>query len=69
MSETLKEKELDLRALLENKQYSILRESLSDMNTVDIASLMDDMENEESLKMFRILPKDIAALSLKTSNI
>lgn len=61
MSETLKEKELDLRALLENKQYSILRESLSDMNTVDIASLMDDMENEESLKMFRILPKDIAA--------
>ena len=61
MSETLKEKELDLSALLENKQYSILRESLSDMNTVDIASLMDDMENEESLKMFRILPKDIAA--------
>ena len=61
MSETIKEKELVLRALLENKQYSILRESLSDMNTVDIASLMDDMENEESLKMFRILPKDIAA--------
>ena len=61
MSETLKEKELDLSALLENKQYSILRESLSDMNTVDIASLMDDMENEDSLKMFRILPKDIAA--------
>ncbi len=47
--------------LLESKQYTKLRQTLAAMNTADIAAIMDDMENEDSLKMFRILPKDIAA--------
>ncbi|MCR5656752.1 MAG: magnesium transporter [Butyrivibrio sp.] len=51
----------EIRELLENKQYTKLRQTLSDMNIADIAAIMDDMENEDSLKMFRILPKDIAA--------
>lgn len=47
--------------LLETKQYSKLRHEVADMNEADIAAVMDSMEDEESLKMFRILPKDLAA--------
>ena len=50
-----------IRELLDSKQYTKLRQTLQEMNTADIAAIMDDMENEDSLKMFRILPKDIAA--------
>ena len=50
-----------LRELLETRQYTKLRQTASDMNVADIAAVMDDMEDEESLKMFRILPKDMAA--------
>ena len=50
-----------LMELLETKQYSKLRSTMSDMNTADLAAIMDEMENEDSLKMFRILPKDMAA--------
>ena len=31
------------------------------MNEADLASIMDTMEDEESLKIFRILPKAMAA--------
>ncbi len=47
--------------LLETKQYSKLRHEVADMNEADIAAVMDSMEDKESLKMFRILPKDLAA--------
>ncbi|WP_026508975.1 MULTISPECIES: magnesium transporter [unclassified Butyrivibrio] len=50
-----------IRDLIESKQYTKLRQAFADMNTADIAAIMDDMENEDSLKMFRILPKDMAA--------
>jgi magnesium transporter len=50
-----------LLELLNSKQYSSLRQTLSEMNEVDIAGILNDMENEDSLKMFRILPKDKAA--------
>ena len=47
--------------LLEQKQYTKLRQEVEDMNAADVAAVMDDMEDEESLKIFRILPKTIAA--------
>ena len=50
-----------LQELLESRQYTLLRQTISDMNTVDIAAAMSEMEDEDSLKMFRILPKDMAA--------
>ena len=43
--------------LLEQKQYTKLRQEVEDMNAADVAAVMDDMEDEESLKIFRILPK------------
>ena len=50
-----------LSELLETKQYSLLRETLSVMNTADIAAFMDGLGREDTLRMFRILPKDMAA--------
>ena len=50
-----------LQELLSSRQYTKLRQTISDMNTADIADAMSEMEDEESLKMFRILPKDMAA--------
>ena len=60
----LEEKTVDeklLRELLNEKKYRELRDVLSEMNTADIAWLMDDMEDEDSLRIFRILPKNMAA--------
>ena len=50
-----------LQELLSSRQYTLLRQTISEMNTVDIATAMGEMEEEDSLKMFRILPKDMAA--------
>ena len=50
-----------LRELLEQKQYTRLRQEVADMNVADVAAVMDEMEDEESLRIFRILPKGIAA--------
>jgi len=60
MEEEVKYTEI-LTDLLSSKQYTKLRQTISEMNTADIAAFMDEMENEDSLKMFRILPKDMAA--------
>lgn len=50
-----------IRELLETKQYTSLRQKIADMNTADIAAVMEEMEEEELLKIFRILPKSMAA--------
>ncbi len=50
-----------IRELLETKQYTSLRQKIADMNTADIAVVMEEMEEEELLKIFRILPKSMAA--------
>ena len=61
MEEDLSMLQEELENLLKTKQYSELRARMKEMNAADIADIMDDLENEDSLKMFRILPKDIAA--------
>ncbi len=55
-------KELDvIRELLETKQYTRLRQRIADMNIADTAAVMEELEEEELLKIFRILPKNMAA--------
>ena len=55
-------KELDvIKELLETKQYTRLRQRIADMNIADIAAIMEELEEEELLKIFRILPKSMAA--------
>lgn len=51
----------EIRELLETKQYTRLRQLLTDLNDADIASAMELLDGEDMLKVFRILPKDTAA--------
>ena len=51
----------ELRGLLEARQYTRLRQFLAERNEADIAGLMEELEEEEILKVYRILPKDLAA--------
>ena len=52
---------VEIQELLESKQYTVLRQRLSEMNEADIAGLMEELKKAEMLKVFRILPKDMAA--------
>ncbi len=62
MNETNTEKELDsFRSLLKTKQYAALRGKAQDMNEADLAAVMEQMEDEDMLKMFRLFPKGLAA--------
>lgn len=47
--------------LLETKQYTSLRQKLTEFNDADIASFMENLSAEDLHKVFRILPKDTAA--------
>ncbi len=51
----------ELIRLLDAKQYTNLRQFLAELNEADIAVLMEELEAEAMLKVFRILPKDLAA--------
>ncbi len=50
----------ELEELLETKQYTTLRQYLSELNEADIAAVMDELPKGELFKVFRILPKDLA---------
>ena len=58
--EQIKELE-EVLELLNTKQYTKLRQYLAELNDADIAGLLEELEEEEMLKVFRILPKDLAA--------
>lgn len=58
--EQIKELE-ELIELLNTKQYTKLRQYLGELNDADTAALMEELEEEDMLKVFRILPKDLAA--------
>ena len=51
----------EIKDLLAMRQYTTLRQKLAEMNEADVAGLLEQMEEEEMLKIFRILPKDLAA--------
>lgn len=51
----------ELKELIDTKQYTKLRQYLSELNDADIAILLEQLEEEDMLKVFRILPKDLAA--------
>ncbi len=51
----------EILELLKNRQYTNLRQHLAEMNHADIAVIMEKLPEEEMLKVFRILPKDMAA--------
>ena len=50
-----------LQQLVQQKQFRKLKEILSDMNEVDIAEFLDELDMEQEILVFRLLPKDMAA--------
>ncbi len=51
----------EIRELLESKQYTRLRQKAAELNEADVAAVMENLEDAEQFKMFRILPKSMAA--------
>lgn len=51
----------EIKELLAAKQYTRLRQKTSELNEPDIAAVMEELQDEDQFKMFRILPKGIAA--------
>lgn len=51
----------EILELIKKNDYVKAREYLSKMNVVDIAELMEELDNEKLLIVFRILPKEIAS--------
>lgn len=50
----------DILALIEAKKYVELRNILVELNEVDIAELLEPLDEHTTLLIFRILPKDLA---------
>ena len=50
-----------LLELVKNKQFRALRAHLDEMNEVDIAEFLDELEPDQQVVVFRLLPKDVAA--------
>lgn len=51
----------EVKELLEKKDYSTIRGLLENENVVDIAELFEELNREDGVIMFRLLPKSIAA--------
>ena len=52
--------ELNILELIEEKKYLQLKRILEEMNEVDIAEILDDLDLHTALLIFRMLPKDLA---------
>lgn len=50
----------EIKNLLENKKFNILKEELKEMNSADIPSLLEELEKRQVVKLFRILSKEQA---------
>ena len=53
--------EATLATLLEGKKYKTLRDILTTMHAADIASIFDQLTEEQLPRLFRLLPKELAA--------
>lgn len=49
-----------LLELAENKQFRRLKELLVEMNEVDVASFIEELDSEKMVVVFRMLPKELA---------
>ena len=50
-----------LMELVQERKFRALREILIEMNEVDIAEFLDELDVEQEILVFRLLPKDLAA--------
>ena len=50
----------EIKNLLENKKFNILKNELKEMNSADIPPLLEELDKESVVKVFRILSKEQA---------
>ena len=60
-ADTRHEKLLEIIDNIENKKFSSLKPLLAEMEPADIADLMNDIDKEKVVVIFRLLPKDLAS--------
>lgn len=60
-ADTRHEKLLEIIDNIENKKFSSLKPLLAEMEPADIAELINDIDKEKVIVIFRLLPKDLAS--------
>ena len=51
----------DILEMIKKGEISALRDCLTEINVVDTALIIEELELKEKLFVFRVLPKDISA--------
>ena len=60
-NEEMEKKTEHLMQLVRDRQYRQLKKELAEMNEVDIASFLEELEPEKMVVVFRMLPKELAS--------
>lgn len=55
------ETKINIVDLLDMKRFGDVKRKLSELNSVDIAELLNDVSHENTIRLFRLLDKDVAA--------
>ena len=58
-----------IKVLLDEKKYSTLRDILTTMKPFDIAAVFEELQDEKTPILFRILPKELAAETEMPANV
>src|SRR5574344_1386794 len=51
----------EIMDLIDNKKYSLVKEELIKLDVADIAEILEEVSEDKLVKLFRLLPKSIAA--------
>ena len=63
MTERFEIVEKAILSMLESKKYAALRDILITMNPVDVAEIFSDLKEQQIPLLFRLLPKELAAMT------
>lgn len=61
MNETVELQEQDILLLIQEKRLAILKGYISEMNPVDLAEILEDLNIQDSLLLLRLMPKELGA--------
>ena len=53
----------EVKELLEQKKFTVLKEKLKEMKSADISAILDELDKESVVKVFRILSKEKAGMT------
>lgn len=53
--------EEEILLYLDEKKYAMIRDIFVEMNPADIGAMLNDLSKDKALKLFRLLPKELAA--------